>query len=79
MLPNVTIPLSLKNMRRIKDMRGKGNKMINSETFFKKQRVTIFFMAYNFVGFVDMTEYYTLAVMHYILCSSGESRVENTR
>lgn len=36
-------------------------------------------MAYTFVEFIDMTEYYTPAVMHYILYSSGESQVENTR
>lgn len=36
-------------------------------------------MAYDFVELTDMTEYYTLAVMHYISYSSGESQVKNTR
>lgn len=29
--------------------------------------------------FIDMTEYYTLAVMHHSSHSSGESQVENTK
>lgn len=36
-------------------------------------------MTEDFVEFIDMTEYYTLAVMHQSSYSLGESQVENTR
>lgn len=45
--------------------------MMNSQTF-SRQHATIFSVACDFVEFIDMTEYYTLAAMNQFMFFSRE-------